>query len=190
MMAVSLSVLRTWKTRVVAPAAMAVALAACTMTTSPPISSIGSVADRYEEAATRREYRECRDEALELDRQARESASLGRYLASARLIEGCEAGLAEDAGRIPGEERMRLYALSIQNYFKGGDIMAARQNLEHFESAFANHDLYFADGSSFTETMKLLLGLSDRTAVADLPLMNVNGEIKAELRQTTYWKQH
>lgn len=189
-MAISLSVLRVFKTRVAAPVAMAAALAACTMTTQVPLSSIGSVAERYEEAATRREYRQCRDEALELDRQAHESASLGRYLSSARLIERCEAGLAQDAGRIPGEERMRLYALSIQNHFKGGDILAARRNLEHFRSAFPNHDLYFTDGSSFIETMELLLGLTDRTAVADLALLNVNGEIKAELRQTNYWQQH
>ena len=52
---------------------------------------------------------------------------------------------------------MRLSALSVVNYIKGGDNENARRGLGTFKQTFDDRDLYFADGSSFIETSELLL---------------------------------
>jgi hypothetical protein len=144
--------------------------------------------DRHAEISALREYRDCRDEALALDNKARQAGSPARYLASARMLEGCEAALGPEVTRIAVEERMRAYALSIQNHFRGGDVAAARNNLGKFKTAFAGKDLYYADGSSFTDTMTLVLGDADDSALGEFSIVNVSPELKAELRRVRYWQ--
>lgn len=169
--------------------AAAVALSACTATTSGgPRESIGFRQARYAEIAAMLSYRHCRDEGLALDAQARKSGSLGRYLTSAQLLERCEADLGPNLSHIAEEERMRAYAVSIQNYAKAGDINAARARLSALTAAFPGHDLYFADGASFVATMEVLLGIRDRKAVAKFAPLNVNDTVKAELRRAYYWQ--
>lgn len=85
---------------------------------------------------------------------------------------------------------MRSYALAIQNYMKGGDVLAARQLLGIFQENFPGEDLYYADGSSFTETMTLLVGMGGPGAAGQLAMSNVGSQIKAELRRADYWRQH
>ena len=165
------------------------ALSACTATTGGgPRESIGFREARYTEIAAMRSYRHCRDEGLTLDSQARQSGSLGRYLASAQLLEKCEADLGPNLSHIAKEERMRAYAVSIQNYAKAGDIAAARTRLAAFRDAFSGHDLYFAGGASFVATMEVLLGVRDRKAVGKFALLNVNETVKAELLRSHYWQ--
>ena len=85
---------------------------------------------------------------------------------------------------------MRAYALSVQNHLKGGDVAKARENLDRFKSAFEGKDLVYADGSSFTETMEILLGLRDRSDVGEFSIVNVGESLKAELRRVRYWKRN
>ncbi len=168
-------------------------LGACSMngsTSGGLDTGIGFREARFAEIAAMREYRSCRDEALQLDRQARQSGSSAQYLQSARLIAKCDSALGPEMAGIAREERMRTYALGIQNRLKGGDIAGARDGLEKLKSAYGGSDLYYPDGTSFTETMELVLGLRDRTAVGEFSLANVNGELKAELRRARYWKRH
>ncbi len=116
----------------------ALALVACnTSFPSQPDGGIDFRKERHAEVTAMREYRDCRDEALALDAKARQAGSPARYLASARMLEGCEAALGPESARLALEERMRAYALSIQNYFKGGDVAKARDNLAKFKNAFA-----------------------------------------------------
>ena len=137
-----------------------------------------------------REYRKCRDDALELDTKARKESSTARYLASARLLEKCESELGAEAASAGEEERLRAYALSVQNYFKGGDISQARKNLEKLQKAFPEKDLYWPDGSSFIETMEVILGLKDNPSIGAYSVANVNYDLKAELRRIHYWKKN
>ena len=179
--------------RAAVPALALGVLGACSMigsTSGGLDTGIGFRAARFAEIAAMREYRSCRDEALDLDRQARQQDSAGQYLASARLIARCESALGPDMAGIAREERMRAYALGVQNRLKGGDVAGARAGLERFKSAFAGNDLYYPNGTSFTETMELVLGLRDRTAVGEFSLANVNSTLKAELRRARYWKRH
>ncbi len=179
--------------RLMLAATATIVLGACATSSPPPAEGIGFRQARHAEIQAMREWRACRDQAVALDAKARAEAAPARYLASARLIEGCESDLgSEVAGlaNVAREERMRAYALGIQNHFKGGDVEAARRNLATFKEHFADQDLYYPDGASFVETMEVLLGLKDRTAVGSMAMTNVNDELKAELRRMHYWKRH
>lgn len=170
-------------------AATAVVLSACAVTTGTVSGGIGFEQDRSIRLAQAREYRVCTAQALQLDKQAKADASAARYLASARLLEKCETQVGPDVD-IPDVERMRNYALSVQNHFKGGDVATAQANLEKMKAAFPDKDIYFADGSSFFETMEILMGLKDRSAAGAFSVVNVNSDVKAELRRVRYWKRN
>lgn len=171
-------------------AAMALAtLAACTNDYgSDPLEGIGYRQARFEQISAMREYRKCRDEGLELDRKARESGSSGTYLASARVLEKCEAGLGPDASGIAMDERMRAYALSIQNFFKGGDVETSRRNFDKFKTQFSKHDFYYPDGSSYVVTMEALLGRRESWTFGEFSALNINDDLKSEMRRVLYWK--
>lgn len=172
--------------------AAVLALPACTMNmgTNGGMEGIGFREARHAEITAMRDWRSCRDDALQLDTQARQKGSVARYLASARLLDKCETELGPEAKSLAPEERMRAYALSIQNHLKGGDIGVARQHLETFKTAFAGQDLYLKDGSSFIETMEILLGLKTRSAVGEVSVANVSGDVKSEMRRNHYWQRH
>jgi hypothetical protein len=171
-----------------APTIILSTLAACTVTGGGGASEgIGFRQARFAEVSAVREYRSCQEEAFAIDDQARKSASPAKYLASARLIEKCEAAIGQDIQHVGVDVRMQSYAVAILNRFKGGDIAAARANLLTFKTTFEGRDLYLEDGSSFIETLEVLLGINDRRAVADLSLVNVNSTIRAELRRANYW---
>jgi hypothetical protein len=144
------------------------------------LETIGRGEARFSEIAAMREYRGCRDEALALDAQARKTGSAARYLRSAKLIAKCDSALGPEMAGVAAEKRMRAYALSVQNRLKGGDVAGARDSLETLKSAHGGHHLYYPDGTSFTETMELVLGLRDRASAGQFSLANVNGELKAD----------
>jgi hypothetical protein len=171
-------------------ATLPVLIAGCANYDSSPTDGIGFREARYNEMAAAKTFRDCRDEAVDLDRQARQSGSTAKYLASARMLEACEAEVGPDVAVLAEDERMRGYALSIQNYFKGGDVATARANLQLFESRFAGQDLYYPDGSSFTETMEILLGMRDRTDMGAMAMINVSQDVRSELRRARHWKQN
>ena len=169
------------------------ALAACGTVGFPspqPGEGIGFRETRSNELAATTDYRKCRDDGMALADQARQSAASARYLASARMLESCEAKLGASANMVSKDDRMKAYALSIQNYFKGGDIASARTNLSRYKAAFSGEDLYFADGSSFTDTMELLLALRDRDNVALISTANVSESLREELRRVRYWQNN
>ncbi len=175
--------------RVIAIAIPAVALAACaTGVDLEGAEGIGFREARFQQIAMMREYRACRDQGVELDRQARNTGSRGKYLTSARVLQKCETEIGPDGSGIARHERMRAYGLSIQNYFKGGDVEQARENFDKFRQTFPNHDLYYPDGASFTGTMEALLGRQQRWTFGEFSALNVNDTVKSEMRRMLYWK--
>ena len=101
-----------------------IGLTACNVTTSHiPAEGIGFREARFAEVSALRTYRSCRDDALNLDKMARLETSPARYLASAKLFEKCEANLGQEAKSLAKDERMKAYALAVQNYFKAGNIV-------------------------------------------------------------------
>jgi hypothetical protein len=188
---VSKSAVRRLAPRGVALTAAMLALAACNLNGQVnPMEGIGFRDARFEEISAAREYRSCIGDAIELDEQARASGNTGRYLASAQLLEKCEAQMGPEMSGVNEDERIRAYALSVQNYLKGGDIEHAANNFEKYQEAFPGKDLYFADGSSFIQTMKLLLGQKAAPSYGQFAALNVNDELKAEMRRVRYWKRN
>lgn len=165
------------------------ALAVASCTRGGTAEGIGFREARFNEMSTVRDWRSCRDEAAGLDRQAHDEASPARYLASAKLLEKCEADVGPDA-KVTADERMRAYALGVQNYLKGGDIPKARETLDHLKTAFPGADFYYANGSSFIDTMEFLTGERDRATVGVLGVSNVDEGFKSELRRAQYWKRN
>ncbi len=145
---------------------------------------------RYNEITAMRDYRNCRDHALELDREAQMNRDAAKYLASAQMIENCESKLGPDVAGVAEDERMRAYALTVQNHLKGGDVEGARENLDKFAANFDGRDLYFADGSSFIQTMEVLLGKRGAGSIGRYSDANVNKDLKAELRRVRYWERN
>lgn len=142
--------------------------------------------DRFEEVAAQDRFRECRDEGLTMDRAARASASVGQYHRAARILETCvaEAGVAD---AVDPDEQMRVMALSIQDHAKAGNVSQARKSLKSFERRFEGRDLYFADGTSFIESMRMVLGMADPSDAGIFSTANVNTTLKSEVRRQHYW---
>jgi hypothetical protein len=153
----------------------------------PPADGIGFRQARSAEMAAMRDWRTCRDEALVLDEQARGQGNAGRYLAAARMLEKCEAGLGPEAAALAPEERMRAYGLAVLNYVKGGDMAAARRTLEAFRQAFTDRDLYYDDGSSFLDAMDLLVADGGKARSPELALANVGTPMRDELSRLRHW---
>ena len=181
-------------TRMAAAPALVLAMltmAACsTEKKLPDFGSIDFRETRYQDVAALRDFRDCRDQAVELDSQARASGDPARYLSSAELLERCDANLGSDAAMIPEDERMRAHGLGIQNYIKGGDAGAARRRLERFKQQYASKDLYYADGSSFRSTMEVLLGQRESRDFGRYSMLNVSTTLKDEMRRIQYWKHN
>lgn len=174
--------------RTVFAALATVALSACTSDVNGPLEGIGYREARFEQISMMRDYRACRDQGVELDRQARSSGTSGTYLASAQVLEKCETGLGPDAAGIARDERMRAYALSVQNFFKGGNVEKARDNFGKFKNRFADYDFYYPDGTSFVTTMEALLGQRERWTFGEFSALNINDGLKSEMRRVLYWK--
>ena len=152
------------------------------------IEGIGYREARFESLAAIRDYRECRDEGITFSKQARAAANPGGYLASARVLESCESKLGPAGAQIDVDERMRAYALAIQNYLKGGDIVRAQKSLNNFKEAFTGRDLYYPDGSSFVTTIEALLGQKDKISFGQFSALNVSSTVKSEMRRMFHWK--
>ena len=152
------------------------------------MEGIGFREARYNQIALMRQYRECRNEGLELDKRARISGSAGTYLASARVLEKCETGIGPDGAGLAVDERMRAYALSIQNNFKGGDVEKARTVLDRYKERFSGQDLYYPDGTSFLSTMDSLLGRKEKWSFGEFAALNVNATLKGEMRRLLHWQ--
>jgi hypothetical protein len=169
-------------------AASTAALAACA--TKPAGDGIGFREARFNEMSAIRNWQSCRDQAVELDKQAHDEGSPARYLASAKLVEKCEADVGGDAARISSDERMRAYALAVQDYFKGGDIPKSRETLDKLKANFPGNDFYYANGASFIDTMEFLTGVRDRNTPGELGISNVDEGFRAELLRARYWKKN
>ena len=168
---------------------LALMLSACGQNTQiSGVEGINFRETRYQEVTAMRGFRVCRDEALQLDTQARANGDPARYRASAELLERCESDLGPEAAGISREERMRAYGLSIQNLIKSGDMPSARENLARFKQAYPDHDFYYADGSSFVHTMEALLSQKEPSNFGTFSPFNVSHAFKAEMRRMEHWK--
>lgn len=164
-------------------------LAACSLNqTANPIADTSFRESRFEEMQKLQAFRSCRDLALETDTQARARGSSAAFLTSANVLRKCNADLGSAAKSVPENERMRLHALSVVNYFKGGDVEMARRQFDGFKAAWPEHDLYFSGGTSFVATAEALLGRTEPQTFGQFLALNVTDEVKSEMRRINHWK--
>lgn len=165
------------------------ALSAC-QTAMEPAEGIGFREARFQEISAMEGYRGCVEDAMKLDADARAKNSPGGYIASARLIEKCEAELGPEAAHVAVEERMRAYALGIVNHAKGGDLAKAQENLGRFQQAFPGYDLYMPNGASFIDTMALLTGRRSVPDTYELSMLHIGPDLGSELERLRFWKKN
>ncbi|MBL4907500.1 MAG: hypothetical protein JKX94_08620 [Sneathiella sp.] len=164
-------------------------LGACQLTTDQdPTAGLEYRAERYSQYEKKYAFEKCKDEAHERDEMARRKAGSGAYLTSARVAEKCVGELGNGSDVVSKDEQMRLNALVVINYFKGGDVEQARRNFETFKNRYPEHDLYFADGSSFVASAEALLGRTDQWTFGEFSTLNVSAELKREIRRMHHWK--
>ena len=89
---------------------------------------------------------------------------------------------------ITQDQRMKNYALSIQNYLKSGRLKVASLKLEDFKNKF-DRDLIYSDGSSFIKNTEAILDIANEKKGLDLEMNNSNRKIKSELKRIWYWSK-
>ena len=151
---------------------------------------IGYRQARFSEMNEMKAWRDCQEQALKLDKNARINGRASQYLASAKALKLCETSVSSQTGGVNTQERMRSIAVASLNFLRGGNIEQARSTFEDFKTYFKGKDLRLSDGSSYIETMKMLLGMDEPTSIGALSMANVNPSLKAELRRTKYWERH
>ncbi len=134
-------------------------------------------------------FADCRDEGMGLEARARANANAGQYRRAALILEGCLAE-AERSAMIAAEARLPVLAMAIQSHAKAGDVGRAGELLEQLETRFTGLDLYYADGTSFIESLRLALGLATDAEAGAFSTANVNPTLKADLRRQRYWQAH
>lgn len=163
-------------------------IAGCNMNqVSNPLPYERNIAD-VEDLLKKKAFAKCRDEGLQLDADARSRGVAGGFVTSARVMDGCITELGRSAPRVDAEERMRLMALSVVNYLKGGEVELARQQYEKFKDKWPGHDLYLSGGVSFLETAEALFGRAEDQTFGQFTAMNISDEARSEMRRLNYWK--
>lgn len=166
-------------------------LAACqTVTGGSAEEGIGYRQARFEQMSAIRSYRACVEDARLLDGKARETRSPAQYLASAKLLERCESELGPESRNVAVEERMRAYGLAVQNSLRGGDVVRAQKALDAFERSFPGRDLYYTDGTSFTDTMHAMLNRLAKSEYGEFSTLNVSQALKTEMRRMQHWAKN
>ena len=184
------------KTLMILPALCAVAaLSACNPASLSGATS-AEVVDfhqmRLGDLQTINDFESCVEDGISRDSMARDNGDPAQFLSSAEILEGCEYHVINAAHLVPEDQRMKVYALSIQNYFIGGNVAKAKTNLEKFRTTFHGKDLIYADGTSFTDTYDVLFSYThnDKKSLLNLASMNAKPSVKDEVRRVWYWENN
>jgi hypothetical protein len=184
------------RTLLILPAICAVAaLSACnpaTLGSNKTADVVGFHQMRLSDLQTINDFESCVEEGISRDSMARDNGDPAQFLSSAEILEGCEYHVIDGTHLVPEDQRMKVYALSIQNYFIGGDVTKAKMNLEKFRTTFQGKDLIYADGTSFTDTYDVLFSYthSDKKSLLNLASMNAKPSVKDEVRRVWYWENN
>ncbi|MFT6896685.1 MAG: hypothetical protein ACJA13_001088 [Paraglaciecola sp.] len=130
----------------------------------------------------------CQANALAMAEHASSSASSPQFLSAANKLQRCATELATGK-QMNAENRMRLMAASTLNFIKGGDVTRAKEQIVRFNHDFAQQDLYFSDYTSFRDTASALLD-SDSLTYEQFSQLNINQQLRNEIKRKQYWLSH
>jgi hypothetical protein len=163
-------------------------ISACSSTSkgeaSLPISNHNMANDYYQSIDVA-----CEQQAIEMDSFAQQSGQAAQYLASANAMLRCVNGIQFPKGHPDADKALRLMAMSVINFVKGGDIERAQIALRKTQSKFPNKDLFFADYSSFIDTATALLE-QQKLSRQQLAALNISADLRAEIERHQYWLSH
>nr|WP_136249655.1 hypothetical protein [Ningiella ruwaisensis] len=128
---------------------------------------------------------QCVEQVKAREKGIQSSESHAQYLALANQAQRCLQGIRFFAQHPDNQEAMRLNALSVVNFIKGGDLDAANRSLTRFKQRFAQQDLVFEDYTSFIDTATAMLN-PDLNA-RQLAMLNINPVLRNELSRTRQW---
>jgi outer membrane PBP1 activator LpoA protein len=131
----------------------------------------------------------CEQQAIKMDSFAQQSGQAAQYLASAKAMLRCVNGIQFPKGHPDADKALRLMALSVMNFVKGGDIEGAQVALRKTQSKFPDKDLYFADYSSFFDTATALLE-QQTLSRHQLAALNISADLRTEIERHQYWLSH
>jgi hypothetical protein len=131
----------------------------------------------------------CEQQAIKMDSFAQQSGQAAQYLASAKAMLRCVNGIQFPKGHPDADKALRLMALSVMNFVKGGDIDGAQVALRKTQSKFPDKDLYFADYSSFFDTATALLE-QQTLSRHQLAALNISADLRTEIERHQYWLSH
>ncbi len=112
------------------------------------------------------------------------------YHIAAKSMRDCVIDIHATAAFPRSDKAIHASALTIINYVKAGELEVASNQVRKFQSAYPRRDLYLADGTSFIESMQLLLGEVPGGAAERGSLVNASPQLKSELRRKDYWQSH
>ena len=140
---------------------------------------------------TLRTYNKCIDDGKSFDILAaskkEEADSL--YNKSAKILNDCDALIQNNIYIVNETQRMKVAALSIQNYIKAGNIVQASMNFQKFQNTFST-DLIYKNGSSFIENVESILAHNDTNTSGKFALINNSKVIRSELNRINYWSKN
>ena len=169
-------------------AASAVLFSACQLNTPNLSAGIDHRTERYDDIITQKTFNDCKQEGHAFDRQASEQRRRELYLASAEKLLSCDGALGENAYLIDVQDRMKTYALGIQNKVKGGDVKGASTALQKFKTYFGGMDLIYENGASFTESYTALLRSNGDADQLRLSSLNAMPQVKKEVKRIWHWR--
>ncbi|WP_299083111.1 hypothetical protein [uncultured Paraglaciecola sp.] len=132
----------------------------------------------------------CQSQGQRMAQSAETSGANAQYLTAARTLQSCVLHpLPNHLTDKQSEVVMQLMANTTLNYVKGGDIAAAKIQLNEFELQFSDQDLYLADFTSFRDTANALLQGAELSS-QELAGLNISRALRAELQRQKYWLTH
>jgi len=114
--------------------------------------------------------------------------SAAKYHFSAKRALSCLGSVPLFSMKADKLKVMQIHALAIVNLLKSGELNQAQYELSRFIKKHPYADLMLADGSSFVDSMNLLLGEVPLKLAAKNSLLNAHVALKSELRRQQYWK--
>lgn len=155
-------------------------LSACSTTSNEPELTKPIAVVNYNAA-----FEQCKITGDQMALSAAKTQSQPQYLNAAKIYRACSEK-AKPSARVDNNVSMKLYVLSTINFIKGGELTLANEMVERFRLRFPQKDYYFANYTSFLDTVEALLKF-EQTNPQLLATLNISAELRKELLRKDYW---
>ena len=129
---------------------------------------------------------ECHSNVIKRENSVGDSADVAQQIALANAASRCIENKSFFPQHPDNQMAMQLNALAVVNFIKAGETQMAEMSLAQFRQQFPQQDLLFADYTSFVDTAVALLQHRE-LSVHQLSMLNINKELRQELKRNDYW---